>query len=207
MTQEIEGRRSATAEVGPMIMAAFALPLFVWSAFNAGYFDLDAEAFIIPLAILLGGAIGFGGAMWAYQRHQTYLATMAAIFGAFWLTYGAMLWLMQNGVIDEDAVTGDLRGLLFSAWAVSMAILWLASIREHWTYMLVTLGAAVMFVVLAIGHFAGDGGFIEAGGWVGFVTAVLAWYSALADMLNMEFERPVLPTDVGWFRGLRLRGR
>jgi len=31
-----------------LAMAAFAVPLFIWSAFNAGYFDLGSERFIIP---------------------------------------------------------------------------------------------------------------------------------------------------------------
>lgn len=209
MTREGDTQRQTIlgGDVAPLTMAAFALPLFIWSAFNAAYFDLKNEAFIIPLATFLGGPFAVVGAMWAYHRRQVYLATMSAIFGGFWLTYGTMLWLIHNGVIASSTVTNDLRGLLFTAWAVSFAVLWLASMREHWTYILVTLGAGVMFVVLAIGYFVGDTSYVKAGGWIGFVTAVLAWYSALAEMLNAEFERPVLPTSPGWFRGLHLRGR
>jgi len=195
-------------------MAAFALPLFIWSAFNADYFDLQSENFIIPLAVFFGGPLAIAAAMWAYQRQDAYLATAAAVFGAFWLSHGLFLWLMHQGVVDRAAVTTDMRGLLFVGWAVTFGMLWLASMREHWSLSLVTLGAAAMFVLLAIGYYreaatsvpAGSN-VVRAAGWVGFVTAGLAWYSALAEVLNAEFAQPLLPTGPEWFQRLRLRPR
>src|SRR3990172_732261 len=185
-----------------LAMAAFAAPLFVWSAFNAGYFDLKDESFVIPLAVFFGGPVAIATAMWAYYQRDAYLATIAGLFGAFWLTYGMLLWMIHEGVIDEAGAAGDLRGFLFVGWAVTYGILWLASIREHWTLSLVALGATVMFVLLSIGYYRDATNALEAGGWVGFVTAVVAWYAALAEMLNAEFEQTVLPTDLSGIKRL-----
>ncbi len=193
-TRHQTGRQTDPA---PLALAAFALPLFIWSAFNAGYFDLRHESFIIPLAVFFGGPIAFAAAMWAYHHRDAYLATVAGVFGAYWLTYGMLLWLMHEGVIDSATAGGDLRGLLFVAWAATFGLLWLSSIREHWTVSLVTLGAAVMFVLLSIGYYRDSTNALKAGGWIGFITAGLAWYGALAEMLNAEFEQPLLPTEPG----------
>ncbi len=200
MEKETHSKTGHLVDAAPLAMAAFALPLFVWSAFNADYFNLSSETFIIPLAVFFGGPVAIAAGMWAYHRRDAYLATVAGVFGAFWLTYGMLLWLIHEGVIDGTTAGGDLRGLLFVAWAVTFAILWLASVREHWTLSLVTLGAGVMFILLSIGYYGDSTNALRAGGWIGFITAGLAWYAALAEMLNAEFEQAVLPTDPSWFR-------
>lgn len=195
MEEATRHRAERMTDPAPLALAAFALPLFVWSAFNADYFGLDGESFVIPLAVFFGGPVAVAAGMWAYHRRDAYLATVAGVFGAFWLTYGMLLWLIHEGVIDGATAGGDLRGLLFAAWAVTFGMLWLASIREHWTLSLVTLGAGVMFVLLSIGYYGDSVNALKAGGWIGFLTAGLAWYGALAEMLNAEFEQPVLPTE------------
>ena len=200
-------RPKRLTEVAPLAMASLALPLFVWSAFNADFFGREGESFIIPLAVFFGGPIALAAGMWAYHHREAYLATIAGVTGAFWLTYGMLLWLMHSGVVDEALVGGDLRGLLFAAWAVTFAILWLASIREHWTLSLVTLGMGLMFVFLSAGYYRESDNALRAGGWIGFLTAAVAWYGALAELLNAEFEHEVLPTDLDSFRRLLLGAR
>src|SRR3990172_6617386 len=91
-----------------LAMVAFALPLFIWSAFNAGYFKASNEEFIIPLAVFLGGPIAFASAMWALYRRDAYLGTAAGVFAAFWISYGMLLWLIQRGVVTGET-TGDIR--------------------------------------------------------------------------------------------------
>ncbi|HXG35867.1 MAG TPA: acetate uptake transporter [Dehalococcoidia bacterium] len=188
----------------PLTVTAFAVPLFIWSAFNADYFDLANENYIIPLAVFFAGPVGLIAAMWAFYHKETYMATVASLFGAFWLSYGMLLWLIDQGVVPRET-SGDLRGFFFIPWAVTFGIVWLASMYQHWTMALVTMGATVMFILLSIGYYADSTNILRIGGWVGFVTAGLAWYSMLAEMLNVEFKRLVLPTDLDWFirRGLR----
>ena len=202
MEERTHQTASRLTDPAPLVMAAIALPLFVWSAFNADYFGLEGESFIIPLAVFFGGPLALAAGMWAYRDRHAYLATIAGVVGAFWLTYGMLLWLMHEGVIDTAVVDGALRGLLFAAWGVTFGILWLASVRAHWTLSLVTLGMAVMFTLLSIGYYRDSENALQAAGWAGFITAGLAWYSALAELLNSEFEHAVLPTDLDSFRRL-----
>ena len=70
-----------------------------------------------------------------------------------------------------------------------------------------SLGATAMFVLLGIAHYADSTDVLKAGGWVGFVTPGPPWYSALADMVNVEFERPLLPTGPDWLTYWHLRTR
>src|SRR4030042_6850902 len=113
-TTRREGRR--LADPAALAMAAFAVPLFIWSGFNADYFELSGESFIIPLGVFFGGPGAIAAAMWAYHHHDAYLATVGGVFGAFWLTYGMLLRLIQEGGISDPAVDGDLRGVYFIGW-------------------------------------------------------------------------------------------
>ena len=57
------------------------------------------------------------------------------------------------------------------------------------------------FLALAIGWLsesvtdfaANSNGLIHLGGWLGLVTAVLAWYASFAAVANSTFKRTVLP--------------
>lgn len=184
---------------GALLMAGFAIPLFVWSAFNAGYFDIDSQNFVIPLAIFLGAPLAFLAALWSRDHYANGL--LAGVFGGFWFTYGGLLWLSQTGVVE--AAGRHMYALFFVAWAITFAIVWLGSVRQNWTFSLVALGASVMLVLLGVHYFGAGRGFLEAGGWVGFITAGLAWYASLAETLRLEYQRPVLPTDWSWFRQFR----
>jgi len=207
MTQEkSEEQQLYMRHAAPLAMIAFAVPLFVWSAFNAGYFEGVGDDFIIPLAVFLGAPIAFATAMWSYYHREPYLATASGIFAAFWAALGMMRWLIQREVITGD-VSGDLMGFFFIPWAVTFGLVWLASMREHWTLALVSLGAMVMFILLSIGHYAGEGDIVKIGGWVGFVTSGLAWYAALGELLHIEFRREVLPLDADWLNQFRARTR
>ncbi len=80
--------------------------------------------------------------------------------------------------------------------------------RQHWSIGMVALGAAIMFALLGISYYADSADVLTAGGWVGFVTCGLAGYAALAEMVNIEFERPVLPTGpdfLDWWAERRAR--
>ncbi len=58
---------------------------------------------------------------------------------------------------------------------------------------LVALGTGVMFVLLSYGQYEANTDLTKIGGWVGFITAGLDGYTGLAELLNAEVERPILP--------------
>ena len=57
----------------------------------------------------------------------------------------------------------------------------------------VFLGLEVALIVLAIGQFADNGDLIKVGGYVGVVTAALAWYASAAGIANGMGGRVSLP--------------
>jgi uncharacterized protein len=59
------------------------------------------------------------------------------------------------------------------------------TIRSSVAFFSLFLCLTMAFLLLAIGHYLGeDQDFLKAGGWFGLVTALLAWYNALAGLWN-----------------------
>ncbi|MGH3784665.1 MAG: GPR1/FUN34/YaaH family transporter, partial [Pseudonocardiaceae bacterium] len=49
------------------------------------------------------------------------------------------------------------------------------------------------FVLLTIGAYSGAADITNIGGYVGIVTAALAWYASFAGVTNATFKKTVLP--------------
>ena len=49
------------------------------------------------------------------------------------------------------------------------------------------------FLVLTIAEFAGAANLARIGGWLGIITALLAWYASAAVIINTTWQRAVLP--------------
>lgn len=122
---------------------------------------------------------------------NTFGATAFASYGAFWLSFWAYVVFYAGKVPAGDA--GTATGWYLISWGIFTTLMFLASFRT--TTGLVALFAllAATFYLLGAGELAGSSGLGTVGGWVGIVTAAVAWYIALADVLEATFGRGVLP--------------
>ena len=90
-------------------------------------------------------------------------------------------------------------GLYLWTWGIFTALMFFASLRTTGAVALVFLLLAITFIVLGIGNSALTGtlqstnGTIKLGGWLGLATAVAAWYTAIAAVLESTYGRTILP--------------
>ena len=71
--------------------------------------------------------------------------------------------------------------------------MFIASLRTTAAIALVFILLAVTFFLLGIGEAGGSTSLAKAGGWLGLVTAVAAWYASFAAVTNSTFGRVVMP--------------
>ncbi len=190
-----EAQIAAIANPASLGLAAFALPLFLWGAINADFFDRTRLlAFLIPLGLVYGGATQYVAGMWAFRKHEHLLATLFSSFGAFWISYAGLLWMQQARFIDLSGVDGNrLYGLFFIGWAIFAAYMTVASFRANFALGLTLLALTLTFLAVAIGFYDGSG-WMRLGGWLAMITGVLCWYDSAADAINTVFGRIMLPT-------------
>ena len=70
---------------------------------------------------------------------------------------------------------------------------WIVSLRKN-ICLIITLGLLwVTFFVLAAASDTGETDVTKAAGYIGFLTAIGAWYTGIAEIINEEYGRHVLP--------------
>jgi uncharacterized protein len=179
------------ADPGPLGLAAFALTTFVLSMFNAGLVSDKGEPVVFALALTYGGIAQFVAGLWEFRTGNTFGAVAFCSYGAFWLSFWAIEQFYAAKIPAADA--GHAVGLYLIAWGIFTAYMFVASLRTTAAVAAVFILLAITFFVLGIGNSGGSTGTIKLGGYIGLVTAIVAWYASFAVVTNATFGRTVLP--------------
>lgn len=181
---------ASIADPAPLGLAAFALTTFVLSIFNAGLLSTDLEPVVLPLALFYGGLAQFAAGMWEFRKANTFGALAFTSYGSFWLSFAAYVQFVV-GDLGSEAATAT--GLYLLAWGIFTAYMTVAATRVNISVLAVFVALTLTFFLLAIGDLAGSDAIAQTGGWVGIVTALLAWYGSFAGVTNFTYKRTVLP--------------
>jgi len=194
MAQEMRTAAPApvVADPGPLGLAAFALTTFVLSAHNANLFGFGdhGNAIVIGLAIFYGGLAQFMAVMQAFRNRNTFAATAFSTYGGFWLALGTYLAFALFGKLKAGDVEVSL-GWFLLAFFIFNTYMMLAATRVNTAIFGVFLTLEVTEALLALGFFAGNTQLIQAGGYMGIITAAVAWYTSYADVVNSMAGRAV----------------
>jgi hypothetical protein len=181
---------ASIADPAPLGLAAFALTTFVLSVFNAGLLSEDLEPVVLPLALFYGGLAQLLAGMWEFRKANTFGALAFTTYGAFWLSFAAYVKFVKSGLgPDSDTATG----LFLLAFGIFTAYMTVAALRVNVSVLLVFVFLTLTFLVLAVGDFTGAKTIVHTGGFIGLLTAVLAWYASAAGVINFTWKRTVLP--------------
>jgi len=202
MSTDIETRGSAVvapvaapalADPAPLGLAGFALTTVLFSAFNAGKMSTGALTFV-GMALFYGGLAQFLAGMWEFRNNNTFGATAFGSFGGFWMGFGILEVIdafSKTPFLGADGVTWFLL-----CWAVFTTYMFVASLQ-------VSGAVAGVFILLSLTFWAawiGSGlreapgnGWTAVAGWLGLATAVVAFYTSFALVLNRTWGRTVLP--------------
>lgn len=181
------------ANPGPLGLCGFALTTFLLSAVNAGILKgAGDEKLVIGLALFYGGLAQLLAGMWEFRTGNTFGATAFASYGAFWLSFAAILF--GWGFSAANPPTTKAVGYYLLGWTIFTGLMTIASLRTNAATAAVFVLLFVTFLLLALGALGNSTGLHKAGGYVGILTAIAAWYTALAGVLSSVFGgKQVLP--------------
>lgn len=173
------------ADPGPLGLAGFALTTFVLSVHNANLFGFGdhANTIVIGLAIFYGGVAQFMAGMWAFRNRNTFGATAFSTYGAFWLALGTYLVAGLFGKLKADDVQVSLGWMLF-AFAIFNTYMMIWATRINAAVFGVFLTLELTEILLFLGFFSQNTQLVQAGGYMGIITAAVAWYTSAADVIN-----------------------
>ena len=185
---------SGIADPAPLGLAAFALTTFLLSTKNAGWTTHATGSAWLGYAFAYGGLAQLLAGMWEFRNRNVFGATAFSTYGGFWLGLGLWVLLVANPAVAAvkpstlattvTALNHDL-GWILLVFAIFNTYMLILSTQVNVAVFAVFLTLELTEIVLCIGNFnAGAAllptGTIKVGGYVGLITALVAWYTSAA---------------------------
>jgi uncharacterized protein len=180
------------ADPAPLGLAAFALTTFLLSAANAHWMTTATGDAWLGFAFAYGGLAQFAAGMWEFRNRNVFGATAFGTYGGFWIGLGLWFLLVAPAPAGAGPVAAAAHaaatvkdlGWILLAFAIFNTYMLLWSTLLNWAIFAVFLTLEATEIVLFIGFFAGNTSVIKIGGYVGVVTALVAWYASAAIVVN-----------------------
>jgi uncharacterized protein len=154
-------------------------------------------AFSLPLlAIALGGLGQILVAIFELIQGSSFSFAVFASYGAFWLGW-AITMLETNRGEDNSNFYGVTytKGSTFwlAQWGVLTFCFWTLTLRKNVALIIIFTLLTLTFWLLAAATATGNAAVKSTGGAFGLLTAAAAWYTGVAELVNEEYGRHVLP--------------
>jgi hypothetical protein len=171
-------------------LAAFAMTTLALSLYNTNIWP--AAVFpALALALVYGGFAQLLAGMWEFVRKNTFGAVAFTSYGAFWISYYVFVHFLAPAL--KAGLLPTAAGVFLLGWTILTFYLMIASLRVSGAVLGVFVALTVTFVLLTIGAFQSNSSITHAGGWVGIVTAAIAFYASAAGVINETFKKPLVP--------------
>jgi uncharacterized protein len=174
---------------------AFAGATFMVAARMAHWYGgANTDLYLAAFAATFGGLAQFACGMWAFKARDVLATAMHGTWGAFWIAYGLLEYAFVSGSLHKP--TGAFPALGY--WFIVLAAItwmgaWAASAENK-------LVSSVLFFLAAGSTLAAIGELLDSSpgrmiaGYLFIISAILAWYTASAMMLEGSFHKVVLAT-------------
>jgi uncharacterized protein len=177
----------AIADPAPLGLAAFALTTFLLSAVNAGWAKNTSGEDWLGYALAYGGFIQLLAGMWEFKNRNVFGATAFSTYGGFWIGLG--LWAL---LAHAPAGTKDV-GWILLAFAIFNTYMMIFASQLNVGVFGVFLTLELTEIFLFWGILGGNSTLVKVGGVVGIITALVAWYTSAAGVINGMKGKQVLP--------------
>jgi len=175
------------ANPAPLGLTGFALTTWMLSMVNAGWFPGTGVPMVLATAFAFGGTAQFAAGLMEMPRGNTFGFVAFCSYGAFWWAFALFVEFFAA------KVPGGFVGWWLVMWGVFTFYMWIGSFAFNRVLQGVFLALWITFFLLGVGEWTGLSILHIAGGYMGLLTAALAFYLAAAEVINETHARVVLP--------------
>lgn len=179
----------------PFGLLAFGMTTAMLMFVDMGWAETEFEEMVCGYAIFYGGLMQFVVAIAELCKGSSFSFAAFGSYGAFWLGWG-LVFLQNNSVASTFGGSAEYqtgKTLWFAQWGILTFCFWIITLRKNICLIVVFGLLSVTFFFLAAATGSGNVYVKKTAGYVGFATALAAWYTAVAELVNEEWGRHVLP--------------
>ncbi|CAH0533419.1 Succinate-acetate/proton symporter SatP [Vibrio stylophorae] len=177
------------ANPAPLGLMGFGMTTVLLNIHNAGFFPVDSM--IIAMGIFYGGLAQVIAGIMEYRKGNTFGTTAFTSYGFFWLSLVSVWMLPEMGL--AKASPHGFMGWYLTMWGIFTGFMFIGSLRYCRVKQFVFGSLTVLFALLAIRDFTGNTLIGTIAGFEGIICGASAIYYAMAQVINNEYGRVVLP--------------
>ena len=171
------------SNTSPLGLIGFGFTTIMLSFANVTLFELNSM--IIGLGIFYGGIAQFVAGTYELKKGNTFSGTAFCSYGAFWLSFCTMA--IGSPFLGVEPPDHKAEGIFLLFWAIFTGFMFLGTIKHgHITLKLVFFTLTITFLLLSIGAFTESGVVTKIGGGFGFLCGGIAFYTAVAEVIDGE---------------------
>ncbi|KAJ3731338.1 FUN34 transmembrane protein [Lentinula guzmanii] len=186
---------------GTLGLFSFASTTLILSLYNASARGVNTPNVVVGMALFCGGLVQLLAGMWEFPKGNTFGATAFSSYGAFWLSYATIL-IPGSGISDAyaDVVSQEPNaiGIFLMTWMTVTFLLFIASLRKNIGFIALFFFLTLTFMCLGAGNFVVASS-LTPGGALGIITALIAYYVGLSELLASE-RAAVVGLPIGVFK-------
>ena len=188
MSQEIR-LQDRTANPAPLGLLGFGMTTVLLNIHNAGCFPMNSM--ILAMGIFYGGIGQVIAGVMEWKKNNTFGTTAFTSYGLFWLTLVGLLVMPELGWIPASSAVA--MGAYLFMWGLFTFVLFIGTLRISRALQVVFASLTLLFLLLALGDFTGNGSITVLAGYVGIFCGFSAIYTGLAQVINELYGRKVMP--------------
>jgi len=191
--KDVKPTPSRIANPGTLGLFSFASTTFMLSLYNLQTRSITTPNVVVGMAIFCGGLAQLLAGMWEFPKGNVFGATAFTSYGAFWMSYatilipssGVIAAYETNGVLDVAELESAL-GIYLITWFMVTFLLLIGAFKKHAAMVALFALLSTTFLLLACNAFTAKAALAKAGGGVGVITALVAYYIGLSDLLAAD---------------------
>jgi succinate-acetate transporter protein len=188
-----------TASGVPLAVAGFGFSLTILSLANTGIIDQRAAGMFVPVALGTGAVAMLVGGLWEFRGNNLFGATFGVAYACFLFTTALILQFYQPRVTEAAGATNfrHMFAAYLIVWALFTAMLTVGARYINAPAVAAFSLLVVVYALLGVANLVSSTGainfFTKAGGWVGLLDSLAAFYLCAGAVLNEVRGRTMLP--------------
>lgn len=180
---------SKLANPAPLGLMGFGMTTILLNIHNAGFFPISSM--ILAMGFFYGGIAQIIAGIMEFKKGNTFGTTAFTSYGLFWLTLVALIIMPKMGLADPTPHA--YMGWYLLMWGIFTMFMFLGTLKSNKVLQFIFFSLTVLFFLLAVRDFSGSHFIGTIAGWEGIICGASAFYLAMAEVINEQYGRTVLP--------------
>jgi len=176
------------ANPAPLGLLGFGMTTVLLNLANAGFIPLTMV--IAAMGFALGGLAQVIAGVVEFKNGNTFGGTAFTAYGLFWWSL-VFIWANPGKFLPGADATG--LGIYLLLWGVFTLFMAIGTLKHDRATQVVFFSLALLFFLLAAAKFTGIAAIETVAGIEGIICGLSAIYNSMAQVVNAEYGRTVMP--------------